>query len=71
VNKTTEYINLDMSDLLYQVICVVFIGSLVATIPIMVSLYISGLEKVIEENEIGESEENKIDSLLKEVDYEK
>lgn len=62
----TEYINLDMSDMLYKIIFVVFVGSLIATVPIMISLYISGLEEIIEENE-----ENEIDKLLNEAEYEK
>lgn len=62
----TEYINLDVSDPLYKIIFVVFVGSLIATVPIMISLYISGLEEIIEENE-----ENEIDKLLNEAEYEK
>lgn len=55
-----------MSDMLYKIIFVVFVGSLIATVPIMISLYISGLEEIIEENE-----ENEIDKLLNEAEYEK
>ena len=73
VNSKTDYIGWDAGSVAYQVLFVILIAALIATVPVVIVLYVTDIEKIAREDEITgvRTEENEIDKLINEVKYEK